>query len=78
MTTTEFPVLTPEDTQRCGIGMGVSCCAYLIMGFSGFECGREYADMKALVEGKVANNEMGAKRLPTEPYPECQLEDVDA
>jgi len=60
-----------EAASGCGIGQGARCCKFLLMDtVSGdFECGRETELKDHLIQVRGYT----AQRLPTEPYPECQL-----
>jgi hypothetical protein len=71
-----FPRLTVEDAQRCGMGRGADCCAYLVVaGAEGFKCGRVEGPLAAILMGRARAGTMGARRLPTAAYPACQLVD---
>jgi hypothetical protein len=62
------------DPTKCGMGMENDCCAYLICGPNGFECGREVSESFVLmIKERVLGGSMNAIRLPEEPYPECQV-----
>jgi hypothetical protein len=71
-----FPRLTVEDAQRCGMGRGADCCAYLVVaGAEGFKCGRVEGPLAAILIERALAGTMGARRLPTAAYPACQLVD---
>jgi len=71
-------LLTKEEVKRCGIGMGHECCAYLLCGPKGFECGRVLDDIKAHLDKRVKDDNIVARRQPLEAYPNCQLkEEID-
>lgn len=55
---------------KCGAGRKSECCAYLLGGPKGAECGREQT-IKTHIENRVAARDMVSRRLPTEPFPEC-------
>lgn len=59
------------DFHKCGAGRGSECCAYLVGGSGGAECGREIPGIRATTERRVRNGEMSARRLPIEAWPEC-------
>jgi hypothetical protein len=63
-------MVEPKD---CGAGAGEKCCAYLLCGAEGFECGRE-TELKSQIEARVRSGTFNAKRLPIKPFPECQSE----
>lgn len=66
------PILLDEEgARRCGIGQEADCCAYLILGPHGHECGRQDVEVVMQVETRIES--MTAKRRPEAPYPECQL-----
>jgi hypothetical protein len=58
-----------EARYGCGIGQGSRCCKFLLNGEEGWICGRETGHKQRLIEVEGYT----AQRLPTEPYPECQL-----
>lgn len=62
-----------KSPQGCGVGRGAECCAYLLAGAKGFECGRVDPELKAYIEGRVQRGTYNAKRLPVEPFNECQI-----
>lgn len=68
----EFPMLSNDDADRCGIGQGEICCAYLGVSTAGFEC-FHFSGLARMLEQRVADGAFGSKRLPTEQYPDCQL-----
>ncbi len=64
-------VLTDKEASAgCGIGQGERCCKFLLHGEQGFICGRETELKEHLINAKGYS----AQRLPTEPYPQCQLQ----
>lgn len=65
---TELRLIDPE-VVKCGIGLGAQCCKYLLHDAQSFLCGRE-TELKAIL---IAAEGYSAQRLPTEPYPSCQL-----
>jgi hypothetical protein len=44
----------------CKIGQGNTCCRYLVIGSSGFECVKN-TDMKAYLDSRVAMETMDAR-----------------
>ena len=66
------------DPKDCGVGLGENCCAYLVCGPNGFECGRVDAGVKRAVEVRVVTGTFNAKRLPTAAFPECQTQERGA
>ena len=70
-------VIGPEnavpDKERCGAGRGEECCRWLMMGEGGFICGRHHRMRDAII---FRAHTMGAKRNPTEAYPNCMLPEV--
>lgn len=65
------PVPLPNP-QACGLGKGAECCAYLVLGAGGFDCGRVDSALVAAIKKRLAAGTFNAKRDPTEPYPKCQ------
>lgn len=67
-------ILTNEEAKHgCGIGHGAQCCKFLLMHpEDGFICGRE----TELKDELIHASNYTAQRLPTEPYPECQLKAI--
>lgn len=63
----------PLDTiWPCGAGRDEECCAYLgIVPGVGMACMRE-TPLASVLRLRVEMEQMGARRLPTEPIPECQ------
>lgn len=59
------------DFHKCGAGRGAECCAYLVGGGEGAECGREQPGIASHVVRRVAEDSMRAQRLPKELWPEC-------
>ena len=65
------------DPKLCGAGKGAQCCAFLICGPEGFECGREIPSVKeSMIFRVVVLENTAAKRLPVAAYPDCQAEDA--
>jgi hypothetical protein len=68
----EIVLTTREAVHGCGIGRGARCCRFLLQEVEGdhrFLCGRGGEFHQRLVN----SNQFVAARMPTEPYPECQL-----
>ena len=59
----ETPV---PDPSKCGAGMGVDCCIFLVAGSDGFECQR-FGSLRDSLIFKT----MAAQRDPEEAYPLC-------
>lgn len=57
------------DLRKCGAGKGAECCRWLTVGPEGPDCER-YSEAREYLRGR---NDMVASRLPTEPYPDCQI-----
>lgn len=68
-----FPLLTVDEAHLCGIGQRARCCAYLVVGAQGFQCGRDEPGFKAMVDRRVLLDTFSAKRTPDAAYPACQL-----
>ena len=66
-------LLSKDDAVLCGMGRGAACCAYLLMGAKGFECGRVTSLAETI---KARTPLMNAKRLPIGLFPECQTEGI--
>lgn len=65
------------DGKLCGAGKGAKCCAFLVFGGDGFECGRDDEGIKSTMISRVLIYEnTNAKRLPVVDYPACQSEDA--
>jgi hypothetical protein len=63
-------ILTDDEVKHgCGAGQGARCCKFLLRGGVGWVCGRE----TELAARLIMATDMMAQRLPTEPYPQCQL-----
>ena len=56
--------------RQCGAGKGPECCIFLTCGADGFECMRATSLDAALRRRQPT---MHARRIPTEPYPDCML-----
>ena len=65
--------LPKDDEWKCGAGKRELCCRFLLLGPEGFECGRDHAGERLVNHLKYNCDHMSAKRMPEEPYPECQL-----
>lgn len=64
-----------ENPTRCGIGEGDNCCAFLVAGAGGFECGREMEGIYQTLRTRLAAGTITAKYDPgTAPFPACQIE----
>lgn len=71
----EFIVLTKKEyTLGCGMGQGATCCRFLVLGNAGVECARHTIFHEQL----VASDHYVASRIPTAPYPHCQLQSCHA
>lgn len=69
MSTTVRILLTAEEVRTgCGAGQQANCCKFILLGEDGFFCGRNTELHDALLAGQYS-----AQRIPTAPYPECQL-----
>jgi len=60
------------DFKGCGAGKGSDCCIFFIVGRNGPECARFSSAHDTLV-ARQQRQGMVAQRLPTEPFPNCQL-----
>ncbi len=60
------------DFKRCGGGKGEACCTFLTLGADGFCCERNGPLHQTLVE-RTQRPDWSSKRMPTEPWPHCQL-----
>jgi len=67
-------MLTADEAKGCGIGEGAACCAYLLAGGDGFECGQGDILVSPVIEARVRSGQFTARRLPTLPFPACQQE----
>jgi len=63
--------------ERCHGGQGANCCAYLMVGGDGFECGRDHYWFKAEVEKRVRGGLFTARRLPKLDWPDCHDEGIE-
>ncbi len=63
--------MTKDEAMACGMGRGADCCIFIVVGGGGFECARE--SMGEQLRRNQPN--MNAKRMPTEPIPDCRLAD---
>ena len=61
------------DPEPCGIGRGAECCAYLIVGGEGFECGRLIPEILGQVNQRLAAGTMTARRAPLDQFPDCRI-----
>ncbi len=62
-----------ENPKECGLGEGKGCCAFLVVGVDGFECGRVMTDVAKTIRARLAAGTMNAKYDPGEtPFPECE------
>jgi len=57
--------------EACGLGRGEDCCGYLLVR-EDFICGRD-TEMADYIRKRVAAGETLARRLPTDPRPDCQI-----
>jgi hypothetical protein len=64
-----YPLL--DNPKACGMGEA-RCCAFLVVGGEGFECGRA-GELREVILARVIT--MRARRLPLLPFPECQSEE---
>ena len=48
-----------EAKQICGVGKGAKCCAYVVMGGSGFECAK-YTSLEGTINRRLAQGSMNA------------------
>lgn len=62
------------DPHPCGVGRGADCCAFLLVGSQGFECGR-VTGLAPYLRARAIGGQMNARRLPDEPYPDCRRAD---
>lgn len=62
------------DMKKCGAGLGVSCCIFLVVGSDGPECQR-FKSMRFALEYK--RDTMTAKRRPVAMYPDCMMTDAE-
>lgn len=60
------------NPNACGMGAGENCCAWLMMGPEGMECGR-VTPLRETLASRALSGAMTARRLPDAPYPDCQL-----
>ncbi len=60
------------DFKLCGGGKGAECCTFLTIGADGFCCERGGPLHDTLVK-RTERTDWSAKRMPTEPWPRCQL-----
>lgn len=65
------------DMVACGMGLKERCCAYLLVGPEGPECGRE-TPLRPTLEARAQSGQMSARRLPGAAYPSCQLTEEEA
>jgi hypothetical protein len=64
-------ILTEHEVfTGCGAGQGKNCCKFILLGPQDFVCGREGAMQQRLIDA----TEYSARRIPTEPYPLCQIQ----
>lgn len=62
-----------DDPKPCGIGEGAKCCAFLIVGAEGFECGRPLPGLIETVRARLRAGSFTAQYDPGKiPFPECQ------
>lgn len=57
-----------NDIKKCGAGQGERCCVFLVLDEKSFCCMRDTE-----MGGFLFSRNMGARRAPIVPYPECQL-----
>lgn len=65
-------LLSAEEFMACGAGQGAECCAYMGVTPDGAACMRP-TEVAAHIRSRVAAGTIGARRLPTEPIPECRI-----
>jgi len=64
-----------SEPQLCGMGEGAQCCAFLVAGGDGFECGRASDGMAQLIRERLSAGTMNAQYDPLDlPFPKCQSE----
>lgn len=61
------------DGTGCGLGQGEQCCAYLMAGDLGLECGRD-TPYRPIILQRVRDGLFTASRTPTADWPRCKLE----
>lgn len=62
-----------DNPTSCGLGHGEKCCAFLVAGQNGFECGREIKSVAHGIRLRLSAGTINAKYDPgNKPYPECQ------
>lgn len=65
--------LVIDNPEACGLGGGEKCCAFLVMGGLGFQCGRTLPGVEMTVMLRLLQGTMVAKYDPGElPFPQCQ------
>jgi hypothetical protein len=64
------------DFKKCHGGEREKCCAYLMMGTKGFECGRG-TSFELTIRERVKGSGWTAKRMPVKPWPECYEDKYD-
>lgn len=52
--------MTDYVKNTCKIGLGNTCCRYLVAGPSGFECAK-FTSLKSLLDGRVDSNTINAQ-----------------
>jgi len=65
--------LPKKEEYKCGMGMEAQCCRFLTYDHLGYHCVRD--NVPELAAALRARTDMGAKRIPEEPYPNCQLKE---
>jgi hypothetical protein len=62
-----------ENPRACGMGEGAGCCAFLVAGGDGFECGKVDPGLAAAIRMRLFAGTMNAKYDPGDlPFPQCQ------
>ena len=61
---TKYGVLYSMDAGEardvCRLGKGEECCAFLVAGRDGFECGRGHESIYNTIQGRIARGQMTA------------------
>jgi hypothetical protein len=64
------------DADKCGLGQGAACCAFLAMATdgNGFVCGRSMEGFEWAIRLRLLEETMNAKYAPAmdTPFPDCQ------
>lgn len=65
--------LVIDDPKPCGIGELERCCAFLVVGGRGFECGRTIPGLPEQVRARIAAGSYVSRYDPGDvPYPTCR------